>query len=179
MNPVALPFFPYHPAPVASGSVEPSSGPCVCCGQRRGYLYHASMYTAQNPNGTVCPWCIADGSAAQRFDAEFSDVSDLDGVEASTIEEVARRTPGFIGWQQERWLQHCGDAAAFLGPAGAAELAGLPEVTDQLRQEMRAWRWQDELIDRHLAALDRDGMPVAFLFRCRSCGAHLAYTDGT
>ena len=38
------------------------------------------------------------------------------------IEEVAYRTPGFSGWQQERWWTHCGDAGQFLGRAGRKEL---------------------------------------------------------
>jgi uncharacterized protein len=179
MHPARLPHFPYHPDPLASGSVEVSAELCACCGQRRGYLYCASVYTAQQPHGKVCPWCIADGSAAQRFEAEFVDASELDELDSATVEEVSRRTPGFVSWQQEQWLQHCGDAAAFLGHAGAAELSAHPEVIDQLRQEKRTWRWNDELIDSYLTALDKDGMPVAYLFRCRSCGTHLAYTDET
>jgi hypothetical protein len=29
----------------------------------------------------------------------------------------------------------------------------------------------------YLAALDKDGQPTAYLFRCRHCGQHLAYSD--
>jgi uncharacterized protein CbrC (UPF0167 family) len=36
-------------------------------------------------------------------------------VPREVLEQIARRTPGFSGWQQEHWLYHCGDGAAFEG----------------------------------------------------------------
>ena len=65
----------------------------------------------------ICPWCIADGTAAARFGAAFTDAAgvggygDWDDVPPSVVDEVSQRTPGFTGWQQERWWTHCGDAA--------------------------------------------------------------------
>jgi uncharacterized protein CbrC (UPF0167 family) len=61
-------------------------------------------------------------SAARRLarpdgPAEFTDVGVgvPNDVPQAVLEEVSQRTPGFLGWQQERWLYHCSDAAAFLG----------------------------------------------------------------
>ncbi len=34
-----------------------------------------------------------------------------------------------------------------------------------------------EQVEQHLAALDKDDSPTAYLFRCRHCGQHLAYSD--
>ncbi|RYE21340.1 MAG: heavy metal-binding domain-containing protein [Sphingobacteriales bacterium] len=71
------------------------------------------------------------GSAANKHDASFTDGAGIgacgDGraVPDPVIEEVARRTPGFSGWQQEQWFTHCGDAAVFLGAAGYEELQQL------------------------------------------------------
>jgi uncharacterized protein CbrC (UPF0167 family) len=47
----------------------------------------------------------------------FVDVGDgwPDDVPAGVLDELTRRTPGFAGWQQERWLFHCADAAAYVG----------------------------------------------------------------
>jgi uncharacterized protein CbrC (UPF0167 family) len=42
-------------------------------------------------------------------------------VPDSVVREVVERTPGFFGWPQERWFTCCGDAAAFIGPAGKSE----------------------------------------------------------
>ena len=37
------------------------------------------------------------------------------------LDEIAERTPGFSGHQQEHWLYHCADGAAFVG---RTEVAG-------------------------------------------------------
>ncbi|WP_406482278.1 CbrC family protein [Streptomyces sp. NBC_01615] len=107
-----LPFFRYHPDPVATGSVTASSEACVCCGRAQGWIYTANFSTEQDMTGRICPWCIADGSAAMRFDGEFIDACGLDGISWETLNEVTRRTPGFHAWQDPRWLVHCADAAA-------------------------------------------------------------------
>jgi len=60
--------------------------------------------------------CIADGSFAARFDATFTDDAPLSSLDAQIVDEVTRRTPGYSAWQQEQWMTHCDDAAAFLGP---------------------------------------------------------------
>ncbi|WP_253267321.1 CbrC family protein [Streptomyces sp. NL15-2K] len=39
----------------------------------RAWICTATFYTAHEVNGRFCPWCIADGSAAERFAGEFSD----------------------------------------------------------------------------------------------------------
>ncbi|MET8030770.1 CbrC family protein [Streptomyces avermitilis] len=88
-----LPFFRYHPDPVATGSVRAGNEPCDCCGRSTGWIYTAAFYTAKDVAGSVCPWCIADGSAAERFDAEFTDAYGLDGVPWEILREVTHRTP--------------------------------------------------------------------------------------
>jgi uncharacterized protein CbrC (UPF0167 family) len=177
---VNLPEFPYHPDPLSTGSVKPSEQQCVCCGQARGFIYAGPVYAVEELDESLCPWCIADGSAAERFDADFTDLLDLPGdVPAAVVEEVVKRTPGFTGWQQEHWMFHCADAAAFLGPAGRAELESHADALDMLRHEHDAYGWSAEEVEDHVAALDRDGQPTAYLFRCLHCGTHLAYSDST
>lgn len=102
-----------------------------------------------------------------------------DDVPADATEEVLRRTPGFAGWQQEYWLHHCGDAAEFHGAVGAVELIGLPDAVEDLRSRLSGGAWSAEAVDGYLRALDKDGQPTAYLFRCRHCGTHLAYSDST
>src|SRR6185369_4098955 len=133
-----LPTFVYHPDPVATGSVVRAEVVCACCGQVRPFGYVGPVFTAETMDGRLCPWCIADGSAAGRFDAVFTDVywSVPADVSDEATEVVLRRTPGFSGWQQEHWLHHCGDAAEFHGPVGASELAEFPDAIDRLRAEL-------------------------------------------
>lgn len=113
------------------------------------------------------------------FDAEFTDVGCgmPDDVPAEVLVEVAKRTPGFAGWQQERWLYHCGDGAAFLGRAGYPELKDLPDALDDVRQENIEFGWSDAEIGEYQQNLDAEGEATAYLFRCRHCSRHLAYTD--
>jgi uncharacterized protein CbrC (UPF0167 family) len=122
-----LPNFKYHPDPVATGSVVPSMEVCPVCKEPRGFVYNGIPY-GTNELEHVCPWCIADGSAHEKFGVEFTDPVGIGGrgewdkVPTNVVEEVAFRTPGFAGWQQEQWFTHCGDAAEFLGPMGKQEL---------------------------------------------------------
>jgi len=116
-----LPVSKYHPDPVATGSVEANDGkPCLCCNRIRGYIYTGPAYSEKFHylSGCLCPWCIADGSAAKRFQAVFTDTGELDGLPGAVCVELETRTPGFNGWQQEHWLTCCGDATAYLGTTG-------------------------------------------------------------
>ena len=168
------PSFPYHPDPVATGSVVTSDSVCSCCGQARGFVYTGPVYAVDDVEA-LCPWCIADGSAAARFEATFTDAFAPDGVDPSVVDEICLRTPGFSGWQQEEWLFHCGDGAAFLGRAGFAGLDA--DALAAVRRELAPW--PADQIDHYLAALSLDEPPTAYLFRCRVCGTQLAYTDST
>lgn len=184
----ALPSFPYHPNPVGTGSVTASDAPCVCCGQERGWVYTGPVYAADAPDSGICPYCVAFGKAAERYGATFADgIHGVDGgdgregcegregaVPEDVVAAILTRTPGFLAWQSPSWLTHCGDGAAFLGRAGAAELEAHPDAVDHLRRQ-----WPDDGFDEFLAALDKDEQPTAYLFRCRVCATHLAYADFT
>lgn len=174
-----LPEFPYHPDPVATGSVVAVPGACACCGRERGYLYTGPVFGVGEPDGRLCPWCIADGSAAARYEVFFCGDAEGDGVPREVLPAIARCTPGFSAWQAPLWLLHCGDGAAFLGRAGAVELAAHPDALAMLAQEVRGWGWPPDRAEEFLGALDKDGQPTAYLFRCRLCAAHLAYADFT
>jgi uncharacterized protein CbrC (UPF0167 family) len=132
-----FPEFPYHPDPRSTGFVAEPEASCQACGEARGYIYTGPVYAAEELDQAFCPWCIADGTAAAKFDADFTDigVGVPDDVPAEVTEQIAHRTPGFSGWQQEHWLYHCGDGAAFLGRAGGGELEPYPEAIDFLRHE--------------------------------------------
>lgn len=177
-----LPTFRYHPDPLKTGSIEASDRKCVCCGQARGYIYTGPVYAAEDLDDALCPWCIADGSAHEKFEADFVDADgiggygDWDDVPEEVIEEVATRTPGFSGLQQERWWTHCGDAAEFLGPVGQAEaIAAGKDFLEAIREDA-AIEDDDDWSD-YLESLNRDHGPTAYLFRCRHCGKLGGYSD--
>jgi uncharacterized protein CbrC (UPF0167 family) len=178
---MSLPTFKYHPDPIATGSVKESDTECASCAQRRGYIYVGPVFSEHELSDRICPWCIADGSAHEKFAAEFTDPAGVGGYSTgpvlpnAVIEEVAFRTPGFSGWQQEHWLACCGDAAAFVGLAGRAELEQRwPDAIPSIEQEcgMDGPNWHD-----YFGALTKDGSPTAYVFRCLHCGRHLGYSD--
>jgi hypothetical protein len=179
---MSLPTFKYHPDPIATGSIKPADTECACCNQQRGYIYVGPVFSVEELFECICPWCIADGSAHKKFDAAFTDAAGVGGYSGPSvvpnivIEEVAFRTPGFSGWQQEYWLACCGDAAAFVGRAGRAELERQwPDAIPSIQQKcgmVDGADWQG-----YFRALDKDGSPTAYVFRCLHCGRDLGYSD--
>lgn len=176
-----LPNFKYHPDPLGTGSIQVSETECICCGQARGYIYVGPVYALEELDECICPWCIEDGSANAKLGASFTDESgvggygDWDDVPAAVVATIAYRTPGFIGWQQEQWWTHCGDAAAFLGRAGRKELEAAGDgAVEAIRQNtgLTGDNWES-----FLDALSKDGSPTAYLFRCAACGMVGGYQD--
>jgi uncharacterized protein CbrC (UPF0167 family) len=86
-----LPNFKYHPDPIATGSLKPSDAECLCCGQKRGFIYAGPVYSIANLRSCLCPWCIASGAAHEKFEAEFTSSYDIHDVPAQVVEEVAHR----------------------------------------------------------------------------------------
>lgn len=177
-----LPHFKYHPDPVGSGSVKESNIECLCCGRVRGYIYVGPVYVNIEYRDCICPWCIADGSAHEKLGVFFTDAAGIGGygswddVPINVIEEVAYRTPGFCGWQQEMWWTHCGDAGQFLGRAGCKELEEFGDEAIHATQESIGLDDGQEW-NRVFAALDKDGSPTAYIFRCAKCGKLGGYHD--
>ena len=175
---VDLPAFRYHPDPVATGSVVPSDAVCECCEQARGVVYTGPVY-GPGDVASLCPWCIASGEAHERFDATFNDGTDLHDVPHQVRAEIEERTPGFTGWQQERWLSHHGDACAFLGPAGHSELEAYASA-DLVRSLQDDLGWPDDAFADYYGDLGTDGATstaTAYVFRCLHCGTLLGYSD--
>jgi uncharacterized protein CbrC (UPF0167 family) len=179
--PEPLPKFKYHPDSVATGSVEVSESPCLGCNRIRGYIYVGPAYSEKFHylSHSICPWCIADGSAAKKFGATFADAGTMDGVSGEVMEEIECRTPGFEAWQQETWLTCCNDAAAFLGAAGASELksqfpAAILAVKKHLAED---YDLAGKELEGFFNGLKKGGEPTAYVFRCLHCESYLAYVD--
>ncbi len=172
-----FPDFRYHPDPLASGSVVASELRCDVCGQERGYMYDGPVY-AEASQVAVCPWCIADGGAALKFDAAFVESGPwCDGLSDEVVRAVRQRTPGFSGWDAEHWLTCHSDAMAFLGPCGASEIRQHPDALAALREDALAGGIVPAELDEYVASLDAAGSPTGYLFRCHECGRHDAYSD--
>lgn len=172
-----LPRFRYHPDPVATGAITHSDDVCACCGEATGFAYDGPLYADDEPDGAVCPWCIADGRAAARWDMEFTDPRPLAkaGVPGAVIEDVTRRTPGFTAWQQEEWLCHCGDACEFHGDASVDDVRGASAMTRSAWCAMYALGEDQWAV--HAGAYVPGGDVGFYRFRCRHCGLTLLGWD--
>lgn len=163
------PTFRYHPNPLATGAVEKSSVTCVCCGKARGFIYVGPVYAIEELHELLCPWCIADGSAAEKLGASFADSHPLitAHVPAAAVEEVNLRTPGYSCWQQESWLAHCGDACEFHGDVTAEEVRNASEETKkhwlaEYKQNEEGWQWAT-------SGYRPGGNSPLYKFVCRHC----------
>ncbi len=164
-----LPVFKYFPNPIESGAVEPSSQVCACCEQPRGYICGPPIWSEEPVEG-ICPWCVADGSAAHKFSGYFSELEA--SVPEEVEEEVCKRTPGLPVWQETNWRVHCGDACEYLGDVSKDELEALSE--DKVKEiletlEIDAEDWQSIVKD-----YEPGGDCSIHKFRCRMC-AHTIY----
>ena len=180
---MTLPTFRYHPDPLASGSVVASDKQCRCCGKARGFIYTGPVYAEDDLDNSICPWCIADGSANKTFDATFFDAEAVsDDVPNNAMDEICERTPGYIAWQEGYWPACCDDAAQFIAPAGNAEIElgahreWLHSVMEHIVHEMEI---SGGAAARLLRSLDRDKGPTAYLFKCAQCGKPHVHVDRT
>lgn len=182
MTDEALPAFRYHPDPVGTGAFERIGRKCSVCGRERGWSYVFGTYGSVDLRDAVCPWCISDGSAADRFDVLFTDLGAGPAgapveIARRVLDQIERRTPGFSAWQEERWLFHCGDAAAFLGPVGWEELERHPDAVADVTHRLIEEGVDASDAEVIVGSLDPDGLATGYLFRCLTCGAHLGYAD--
>jgi hypothetical protein len=178
-----LPTFKYHPDPIATGSIIESDEACECCGKEPGFIYEGPIYCTEEISG-VCPWCIADGSAAAKFEAEMTDAASVGGqgweeVSDAIVEEVSKRTPGFRGWQQERWWTHCKDAAEFLGIVGVIDgtLLETPEAKDFVAEIQRDWDFSTDEWQTYVSTPSDEHATTTYVFRCRHCRKLGGYAD--
>ncbi|KAA8995242.1 CbrC family protein [Affinibrenneria salicis] len=162
-----LPVFKYHPDPIATGSIKLSDETCQCCEQQRGAVCTTSIYSRHRVE-FICPWCVADGSAAKKYDGQFNDDYPLleDGIDRDIVVEVSERTPGYVSWQQEVWQSHCNDACEFHGDASKADLQALSG--DDLDAFLADNYLDAEIWSRILQGYE-DGDVAIYKFRCRHC----------
>jgi uncharacterized protein CbrC (UPF0167 family) len=177
---MSLPSFRYHPNPTESGSIVSSAAECRSCGGSRGHIYIGPVYSEEDLADAICPWCIADGSAHRKFDAVFVDAEAFaDAVPEAVVAEVTERTPGYSSWQSEVWPTCCGDATAFIMPAGISELRARDRSLEgfALNHIIYNMEISGGAATRLLQSLNRESGPTAYLFECLHCRQHHFHID--
>jgi uncharacterized protein CbrC (UPF0167 family) len=174
-----LPAFKYHPDPIATGSVRRTDDACACCEKPRGFLYRGPVYgkAVSEVRGRLCPWCIADGTAAARYNCSYTSDYGLAkaGLQPQVVMEVTKRTPAFNSWQQQGWEVCCQDACAFYGDATLKELSALSGTTLanlQGRWPVLARNWA-----KFLASYVPGGGLAIYRFQCLHCSKPIYVPD--
>ena len=165
-----LPRFKYHPDP--SAVFQRTNARCESCRQARGFEYIGPQYGLKELDH-LCAYCIADGSAAEKFGLEFTDPGGTEpGPGAARLDELIHRTPGYDGPDGDVWPVHCDDFCAHLGRAASwgdieshlldldADIVAFCDDLDIRRDEFRQ-------------EVNRESSPLlAHIFRCLTCGHH-------
>ncbi|MBA4056203.1 MAG: hypothetical protein C0490_15920 [Marivirga sp.] len=170
-----IPDFKYNPNTIKLGIIKKEKTTCPVCEQNRDFVYTGPFFSADEVEG-ICPWCIKDGSAAEKYQGEFQDSASCDDVDKDEyIIELTTQTPGYSGWQQERWLSHCGDFCALKGYVGWTDIKDLKEeLADDLSQIKSDYGLKQQDLENHLT---NNGSMQGYLFQCLHCGKHRLTID--
>jgi len=171
-----LPKFEYFPDPIGNGCIVERSSTCLCCGIERAFVYVGPIYCKEDVS-EVCPWCIADGSAAEKWSATFNDSYNIPtGVPKQVIELIDARTPGYSTWQGNRWLYSEHDALVFVGEVTGSTLIRKDEDEKVFacREALIDWNFPS---DFDLSQVVVGGQPAIYLFQDRETKHYKAYAD--
>jgi len=170
-----IPHFKYNPDALKHGIIKLESITCPVCNEDREYVYDGPFFSEEDIDD-ICPWCIHDGRAAEKYNGVFIDAASAEEADRDEkIDELTKRTPSYTGWQQEQWPAHCGDFCAFKGYVGWKEFKLFKEeLEDDLEEIMDAFEFsEDELRD---SLVNGSGMQ-GYLFQCLHCGTHRLVVD--
>jgi uncharacterized protein CbrC (UPF0167 family) len=166
--------FKYHPNLYSDKILVRDEGVCNCCG-KTVTEYIDQVYTSANVD-CICLSCIHDGSAAEKFDAEFVQYAEKVS-DPEKHDELFRRTPGYMAWQGENWLACCDDYCAYLGPVGISELEELGSKEEVLKDyAAQVPSYPLDVVNEYLR---KDGDMTGYLFRCLHCGKYRLYVDAS
>lgn len=167
--------FKYHPnvwqQDVFSKRRDGQSEICQCCGEQTEYFLER-MYCEKDID-CICPKCVSNGKAAEKFNGEFIQAAQISKVsDKDKVDKLFKRTPGYISWQGEYWLACCNDFCAYIGDVGTKELETMG-ITDEVFEEY------DKLNEYQDAReyLVKAGSMAGYLFKCLHCGKYHIWVD--
>jgi len=178
-----LPTFKFHPNPLETGNAIEKQFICVCCQKEKNYAYTGPIFSADESvdeimeDNTLCLDCIADGTAANKWDAEFNDCDyNVEEIcsNAEALSELMTRTPGYNSFQSPIWVFHCNEPCEFHGEFTKNELMQLCETIEYPDDE-------NDYDPEHLKNILKDYEPGSshtfFKFVCIKCKGIIAHED--
>ncbi|QFP75173.1 CbrC family protein [Deinococcus sp. AJ005] len=175
-----LPQFPYYADPVGDGRIVQQDIVCDVCEKPRNWAYVGSLYVPGGKPEFLCPWCVADGSAAAKFQGGFQDADFSENASAESVAAVMRQTPRVVIWNPIFWPDHCDECCTYFGefiPSEQPELALRTDVLAEAQAIARgiSEKWgAEDVLD-----CGERGSITLHLFQCRQCGTHKLSPDGT
>ena len=169
------PEFKYNPNPILLNVIKKEKTHCPVCKKHREFVYDGPFYSEEDVEG-LCPWCISDGSAAKMYNGTFQDDASCEKVDKEEyLDELIHRTPGYLGWQQEYWLSHCGDFCAIVQYVGWKEIEHLEK---ELSEDIATICYEYGLTKEEFQSwLTNDGSLQGYLFKCIHCEKHRLCID--
>ncbi len=175
-----IPAFSYYDA-AEGGSLVHTAKTCACCNLDRGLTYAGPVLGDDtNSAGPICPWCIADGTAASHFGISFNSSSILTppiALAPARLETFLNRTPGFNTYQQPIWFSCCDDACRFHGDLSIHE-ANDPDWNAVERfmtgfdvPDFERSMWFEMMSDYQV------GDPAMLKFSCSQCSSVFYHLD--
>ncbi len=137
-----LPHFQYIPNAYELGLFELGQFICEICNTEQNYRYTGPIYMEnEKSTGTfkvtstehkICPYCIENGKAAEKLNADFKDMDILEQscynkeyIDEEKCDAVIKtwllRSPNFKGLETELWPICCSNFTSFIGYLGVGE----------------------------------------------------------
>lgn len=176
-----LPKFKYHPDPLKTGCIKESDETCQVCEQKTGYIYNGTIYGGGKNNiERICPWCIANGEAHEKFqvsfatppiysdDMELMDESFRVSCSKEAHQELVHRTPGFPVFNEVDWLECCNDFCEY---HGIATVGDFKKISDKEKERFKKTAWHpEEAIELLQKGRDEEEHCYYLKFVCIKCG---------
>jgi len=175
--PKDFPKFRYHPDPVKNGAIVRAKTDCPACERTRHFVYRGQFDGTEEVSG-ICPWCIADGSAAMKYVGEY--VTNVLGdkvTDSLKNDTLYHCTPSYVAHDEAIWLTHCDDFCAFIAHTGTTDLRSRG-LLEQLAPDIAYYCDQFKLKPgTFLMRLNTDGPIYGYLFQCLQCRTYRLHCD--
>lgn len=139
---------------------------CSCCGKKTN-IYMEIFYSIENIDA-LCLECVASGEAAKQFDGTFNEATYINNIVA--MEEVEKRTPHIMSFQDFIWPACCNDMCRYLRPATKQDFKN-----DKFWQDIsQTYKEQDIMSIEEIKQINPNYL---LLFECLHCKKYHIIVD--
>jgi len=127
----------------------------------------------------LCPWCIADGRAAKKWDGFFNELANGMALPDAVREEVCCRTPAIETWQDWSWPSSTTDALRFVGEVDGKSLLTAADERAVAACLAAFEGWGGTFTRDDLRHVSKGSDPALYLFQDFETGAYTAIADAS